>query len=70
MYIALEGMLGTTCCGGVRGVVDDPEATVEAFLGVFFASNATLVTASGFAVASGGGYGEIEIPVTDAVWAW
>jgi hypothetical protein len=67
MYIALEGILGTTCCGGVRGVVDDPEVTIEAFLGVFCASDATLVTASGFAVASGGGNGEIEIPVTDAV---
>jgi hypothetical protein len=67
MYIALDGMFGTTCCGGVRGVDDDPEATVEAFLGAFCASAATLVTASGFAVASGGGNGEIEIPVTDAV---
>jgi hypothetical protein len=67
MYIALEGILGTTCCGGARGVVDDPEVTIEAFLEVFCASDATLVTASGFAVASGGGNGEIEIPVTDAV---
>lgn len=67
MYIALEGILGTTCCGGVRGVVDDPEATVEAFWDVFCACDATLVTASGFAVGRGGGNGEIEIPVTDAV---
>ena len=67
MYMALDGMLGTTCCGGARGVVDDPEVTAEVLLGVFCASAATLVTASGFAVASGGGNGEIEIPVTDAV---
>jgi hypothetical protein len=33
MYMAFEGVFGNILCGGVRGVVEDPEATVEALPG-------------------------------------
>lgn len=33
-------------------------------------SEATLFTASNFVAASGGGNGDMEMLVTDAVWAW
>ena len=43
---------------------------VEALGGAFWACNTTLATASGFAVATGGGNGEMEMEVTDAECAW
>jgi hypothetical protein len=69
MYIALDGVFGTTCFAGFRGELDDPEATVGDFAGGFCACDTTRLRASGFAVAIGGGNGEIDMDVIEAVCA-
>ena len=71
MYIAFEGIFGTIWeARGFRGeFVDASDITDEGFLGVA-ACDATLLTASGTAVGSGGGYGDMEMLLIEAEWAW
>ena len=70
MYIAFEGVFGTTCACGVRGdCFEDVEATVGV-LGGTLTCDATRVTPSGRALGRGGGNGDIEMADTEAVWAW
>ena len=72
MKILFEGRLGI--CGRSRNfrgcrAADESVCCEE---GRLAACAAALATASGFKVAgiAGGGYGEMEILVTDASWAW
>jgi hypothetical protein len=70
MYMAFEGVFGTTCTRGFRGeLVDASEVTEGVPLGVC-ACEATLLTASGTALGSGGGKGDMEMLLTEAEWAW
>jgi hypothetical protein len=59
-----------TGCRGALGVADDPDVTLEGFTGVAGICATTLVTASGFPLATGGGKGEIDKAVIEAEWAW
>ena len=68
MYIAFEGMFGTTGAWGIRGLPVASDVTDGALFGVC-ACDATLLTPSGRAVGRGGGNGEIEIQEVDAWWA-
>ena len=66
----LEGVSGTGCC---REFLEDGESLF--LLGVEgrgdpLCSEVTLLTASNFVAANGGGNGDIERPDTEAVWAW
>ena len=68
--MAFEGILGTTCTRGFRGeLVDASDVTEGVLLGVA-ACEVILLTASGTALGSGGGNGDIEILLTEAEWAW
>ena len=70
MYMAFDGVFGTTCVRGVRGVeVEASEVTEGVFLGVC-ACDAILLTASGTALTSGGGNGDMETLLMDAVCGW
>ena len=68
--MAFEGVFGTTCTRGFRGeLVDASDVTEGVLLGVG-ACEVILLTASGTALGSGGGKGDIEILLTEAEWAW
>lgn len=68
--MAFEGVFGTTCTRGFRGeLVDASDVTEGVLLGVA-ACEVILLTASGTALGSGGGKGDIEILLTEAEWAW
>lgn len=70
MYIAFEGVFGTAETRGFRRELVEASDTTEGVrLGVA-ACEATLLTASGTAVGSGGGNGEIDILLIDAEWTW
>jgi hypothetical protein len=69
MYIWFEGILGTTCDFGVRGVAgEDSEFRDGVRLGVCIC-DAILLTPSGTAVRTGGNSGEIDMLLIDAEWA-
>lgn len=69
MYMAFEGIFGRTWARGFRGeLVEASDATDGDFLGGP-ASEAILVTASGTALGRGGGKGDIEMLLTEAVCA-
>lgn len=68
--MAFEGILGTIWTRGFRGeLVDASDVTEGVRFGVC-ACEVILLTASGTALASGGGNGDIEMLLTDAEWAW
>lgn len=70
MYMAFEGIFGTTWAWGVRG---DCFEDVDAMVGVLggpLACVAIRVTASGVPFGRGGGKGDIDMAETEAVWAW
>jgi hypothetical protein len=70
MYIAFEGMFGTTGGWGVRGLfAGASDVTDDGFFGVC-ACDAILLTPSGSALGRGGGNGDIEMQEVDAWWAW
>jgi hypothetical protein len=69
--MAFDGEFGTgLAAAGVRGPPGEREPATEDFALAFCAWDTTLATPSGFAVGRGGGNGEMEIDVTDAVCAW
>lgn len=68
--MAFEGVLGTTCPLGVRGLdVEASEVTEGVRLGVW-AWETTLFTPSGTALGNGGGNGDMDMLVMEAEWAW
>lgn len=75
MYIAFEGVLGTTGPPGLRAVfVEACDAIDGALCGALGASVCTRdvkrCTASGTGVGSGGGKGDMDMLVIEAEWAW
>ena len=65
--MSFEAVLGMTCgCLAALGEEEDPDAVLGGCLAVPCASETTLVTPSGLAVAVGGGKGEIDMLVMDA----
>lgn len=73
MYIWFEGMLGTTCNFGVRGVRGVAEEDSEFKDGVRMGvctCDAILLTPSGTALRTGANSGEIDMLLIDAEWAW
>jgi hypothetical protein len=71
MYIAFEGVFGTTWeVRGFRGDLVDTSDTTEGDLPGVAACDATLLTASGTALGRGGGKGEMDMLLIEAEWAW
>ena len=70
MYIAFDGIFGTTGACGVRGLFVGASDVTDAGLFGVCACDATLLTPSGSAVGRGGGNGDIDMQEVDAWWAW
>ena len=70
MYIIFEGVRGTGCDLGVRAEGESLFFLGVVGLGDVVRSDATLLIASNFVTASGGGNGDIDSPDTEALWAW
>lgn len=73
MWMLFDGRLGT--CGASLGFLDaaadgDPDCRDSGLIGLPVAWATALAATSGLSVGRGGGYGEMEMLVTDAECAW
>ena len=73
MYMALEGMFGTSGVlrpFGARGLDIDASEVIDGVRFGAWACDTTLLTPSGIATGNGGGNGDMEMLEMEAEWAW